>query len=74
MYIVHAQNNTLATLVLNNIYYYCKNSLFNYLGDIFLKSRMDDAFMLKFLRARKFQVNKAFKLVSYNILNFIIHK
>jgi len=36
-------------------------------GDILLKSRMDDAFMLKFLRARKFQVNKAFKLVSYYI-------
>lgn len=34
-------------------------------GDILLKSRMDDAFMLKFLRARKFKVNKAFKLVSY---------
>ncbi|XP_060847011.1 clavesin-2-like [Rhopalosiphum padi] len=33
-------------------------------GDILLKSRMDDAFMLKFLRARKFQVNKAFKLVQ----------
>ncbi|KAL4135050.1 hypothetical protein QTP88_006712 [Uroleucon formosanum] len=33
-------------------------------GDIFLKSRMDDAFMLKFLRARKFQVNKAFKLIQ----------
>lgn len=34
-------------------------------GDVLLKSRMDDAFMLKFLRARKFKVNKAFKLVSF---------
>ncbi|CAH1733130.1 unnamed protein product [Aphis gossypii] len=33
-------------------------------GDILLKSRMDDAFMLKFLRARKFKVNKAFKLIQ----------
>lgn len=37
-------------------------------GDISLKSRMDDAFMLKFLRARKYCVNKAFKLVSNQII------
>ncbi|KAF0758894.1 clavesin-2-like [Aphis craccivora] len=36
-------------------------------GDILLKSRMDDAFMLKFLRARKFKVNKAFKLVVHGM-------
>ncbi|VVC28817.1 Cellular retinaldehyde binding/alpha-tocopherol transport,CRAL/TRIO, N-terminal domain,CRAL-TRIO lipid [Cinara cedri] len=33
-------------------------------GDTLLKSRMDDAFLLKFLRARKYNVNKAFKLIQ----------